>query len=375
VALRILITNSALAGRGGSELYVRDLATELLKRGHTPIAYSAILGEVARELRSASIEVVDDLDQLSAAPDVIHGHHHLETLTALLRYPGVPAINFCHSSTHWSEGPLVFPRVRRCVAVDHACRDRVLGVRGIKEENVCVILSFVDLERFKPRVRPLPSRPQRALVFSNYANEETHLPLVREACKRAGIELDAIGAGADNGQPEPEKILGYYDLVFAKGRCALEALAVGAAVILCDASGLGPMVTAAEFDNLRPLNFGFRTLSNPLKVDLILREVDRYDADDAAAVSRLVRETAGHQGVVDQLIDLYYEVIREYSTTNNHDAELEGRAAAAYLRQLRFDFARHGAASMRLRERLRLVPVVGRLGIRWIESITGKQRG
>jgi hypothetical protein len=46
--LRVLITNNTLAGRGGSELYVRDTATELLKRGHTPIAYSAVLGEVAR---------------------------------------------------------------------------------------------------------------------------------------------------------------------------------------------------------------------------------------------------------------------------------------------------------------------------------------
>lgn len=42
--LRILITNNTLANRAGSELYVRDLATALLDGGHTPIAYSTILG-------------------------------------------------------------------------------------------------------------------------------------------------------------------------------------------------------------------------------------------------------------------------------------------------------------------------------------------
>jgi hypothetical protein len=38
--LRVLITNNTLAGRAGTELYVRDTALELLKRGHSPIAYS-----------------------------------------------------------------------------------------------------------------------------------------------------------------------------------------------------------------------------------------------------------------------------------------------------------------------------------------------
>ena len=40
-------------------------------------------------------------------------------------------------------------------------------------------------------------------------------------------------------------LTGDYDLVFAKARCALEAMAVGAAVVLCDTHGLGPMVTSA----------------------------------------------------------------------------------------------------------------------------------
>ena len=94
--LRILITNTALDVRAGSELYVRDLATALLARGHTPIVYSPVLGDVAREIREATIPVVDDLAAIGTAPDVIHGHHHLETLTALLWFPGVPAVSMCH---------------------------------------------------------------------------------------------------------------------------------------------------------------------------------------------------------------------------------------------------------------------------------------
>ena len=34
LGLRVLITNNALAERGGAETYVRDIATDLPKRGH-----------------------------------------------------------------------------------------------------------------------------------------------------------------------------------------------------------------------------------------------------------------------------------------------------------------------------------------------------
>jgi len=371
MALRILITNNALAGHGGSELYVRDVALGLRKRGHEPLVYSTILGDVARELRTANVNVVDDLNEVDEAPDLIHGQHHMETMTALLHFPRVPAISFCHSSTYWHETPVRFPRVLRYVAVDHACRDRLLERHGIPEEQIRVLFNFVDLDRFKVRSTPLPERPQKALVFSNYANAETHLPAVQEACRRTRIQLDVLGNGGKTSSAEPEKLLCEYDLVFAKARCALEALAVGAAVILCDAGGAGPMVTREDFDELRPLNFGIRTLREPLDPDNLVHEIERYDALDAAAVCSLVREAAGHESVIDELVLIYKEVIEESRHAGQMSIDAEGRAAAAYLRQLKIDFATHGAASMRLRERLQRFPLLGRLGIKLARRITG----
>lgn len=367
--LQILITNNALAGRAGSELYVRDVALSLLKRGHEPIAYSTILGEVARELRAANVQVVDNLDELSVAPDLIHGHHHMETMTALLHFPRVPAINYCHSSINWHETPVRFPRVLRYVAVDQACRDRLLVRHGIPEDRIRLLLNFVDLDRFKVRDNPLPAQPRRALVFSNYANSHSHLPAVREACRRAEIELDVLGSGEQNASAQPEKIIRDYDLVFAKARCALEAMAVGAAVILCDAGGVGPLVTLREFNELRPLNFGIRTLREPLHPDVLRREIERYEATDAAAVSKLVRATASQEFVIDELVALYQEVIDE-QRTRQIDIDEEGRAAAAYLRQLKIDFATHGAASLRVSERLQRFPLLGRWGLGLARRIT-----
>lgn len=329
--LRILITNNTLATRAGSELYVRDLALGLLERGHTPIAYSTTLGEVARELRAATIPVIDDLAALALPPDLIHGHHHLETMTALLRFPGVPAVSFCHGWVPWEEAPPRFPRILRYVAIDHTCRDRLLFEHGIPEERVRVLPNFVDLARFKPR-SPLPPRPARALVFNHYASEHTHLAAVREACAQAGVAVDVLGLSAGNACARPEELLGQYDLVFASGRSAIEALAVGAAVVLCHVVGVGPMVTTAEFDRLRLLNFGLRTLRDPVNPDVFAREIARYDPQDAAEVTRRIRATAGRDETVDGIIALYEEVLAEHRSGGQPDVWAEGRAAAAYLR-------------------------------------------
>ncbi|HLR06284.1 MAG TPA: glycosyltransferase, partial [Pyrinomonadaceae bacterium] len=237
--MRILITNHALANRAGSELYVRDLAIGLLRRGHEATAYSAKLGEVSQEIKAAGVPVIADFNELTFQPDIIHGHHHLDTMTALLRCPETPAIYVCHGSIPWEEAAPLFPRILRYVAVDHACRDRMIFQDAIPPNRILVILNFVDLGRFTPRPQ-LPSRPRSALIFSNQASEKTHLPAVRSACERAGIHLDVVGSGAGKSCAEPEAVLGKYDIVFAKGRAALEALAVGTAVVLCDAAGAGP---------------------------------------------------------------------------------------------------------------------------------------
>jgi hypothetical protein len=332
-ALKVLIANATLASLTGTETYVRDLALGLLRKGHTPIVYAPELGGLARELRDATVPVVDDLRAVGTTPDVIHGNHNTELMTALLHFQGVPAVFFCHSWTDWISSPPSHPRILAYVAVDDTCRDRLLCEHGIPEERLRVVLHAADLERFTPR-GPLPPRPRRALVFSNNANKWTHLSAVREACARAGIELDVVGSGVNASSSNPESLLGNYDLVFAKARCALEALAVGAAVILCDARGSGPLVTAAGLERLRRLNFGIRALSEKTTPDLLLREIERYDSADAAEVSRRVRASSDLGAVVDEALGLYGEVIAEYRGLLPADPEQENRAAADYLRWL-----------------------------------------
>jgi hypothetical protein len=332
--LKVLITNFALDQWGGSDLYVLDLARALLERGHRPVVFSPRLGEVADALRAATVPVVDDLRDQESAPDVIHGQHHLPTMTALHRYPQTPALFFCHGWLPWEEKPPLHPRIRRYVAVDHTCRDRLLLEAGIPETKVEVVLNFVDLRRFRPRTA-LPRQPARALVFSHQASEASHLPAIREACAKRGIAVDVVGRDSGRVTRRPEEILPGYDLVFAKARCALEALAVGPAVVVCDARGMGPLVTSANLDRLRVLNFGVRALQQPVQAAALLGEIDAYDAADAARVSAEIRATAGLDLATDRIVSLYESVLQETREPGFAiDAEEESRAASRYLHGL-----------------------------------------
>jgi len=332
--MRVLIAGQSLGEIGGVQTYERDLASWLLARGHSPIVYGTELGDAARQFTRRTIPVTDDLRTVAAPIDVIHGDSPLETMTALLHFPDAPALFVCHGWGSLGHTTPRFPRIVRYVAVDDTCADRLLLREAIPSEKVSVLLNAVDVDTFRQRA-PLPAKPRRAVVFGNLAHELTFLPVIRDACRRASIEVEVVGALAGRAVAHPESILGDYDIAFAKAKCAMEAMACGSAVILCDAAGVGGMVRSAEFDRLRRLNFGIRTLQKPLSAEAILEELARYDPHDARAVSDRIRETASSDALHESLLALYESVIEEHARAGvNGDWFAESRAAAAFLHDL-----------------------------------------
>lgn len=351
--MRILITNTSLSSRTGTETYVRDLAQGLLRRGHQPVVYSPRLGDLAEGMRAAAVPVVDDLRRVGAAPDLIHGHHGLTALTAIQRFPETPAVFVCHDRLAWSDRPPVFPRILRYVAVDENCRDRLILESGLPPARVRVVHNWVDTRRFRYRGPPPPS-PRRALVFTNYATEPGRLRILRRVCAASGIALDVVGAGV-RATARPEEMLREYDLVFAKARCALEALAVGAAVILFGYDRMGPLVTEESWPRLRPLNLGMRAIQDEITEEGLAGELARYDAASLDRLVRRVREEADLEPALDRLLGLYEEVVAEHAASCRSDPVEEQRSVADYLAFLDGEFTRltgHEKALQSLRQSL-----------------------
>lgn len=331
--LKILITNNRFAKRTGTELYVLELAEELLRRGERPAIYSPHVGGLADVARSRTIPVAARLDQIGFAPDVIHGHHAHQVTAASLRFPRVPVVFVSHGWGSSADAPPPWPRIRRFVAVDATCRDRLVCECGVPEELTEVHPNFVNLARFRPR-ESLPERPRRAVLFTNRGRFAPYVATLRNACRSRGISLDLLGAVSGRDCERPEDVLGRYDLVFGRAKAAIEAMAVGTAVVLCDRRGLGPLVTVAEFERLRSLNFGWRSLSRPLTTANVGAELDRYDPRDAQAVSERIRQVAPLTLAVDRLLDLYHAVIAEHAA-QPVDWNGEFTALSAYFEALR----------------------------------------
>ncbi len=355
--MRVLITNAHLENHAGTEVVVRDLALELVRQGHEPVVYSPKLGTIAAEISKAGIEVTADLRTVACPPDIIHGQHHSEVVEALLQFPATPAIYVCHNATAQREEPFYFPRILRYVAVDLRCKKRIESIAGISSRSIEVIENAVNLDRFQLRP-PLPEKPKRALVFSNY---EGQLPAIRRACRRKGLELAVVGRAARTALPNPESFLPQYDIVFAKARCALEAMTVGCAVVLCDFAGAGPMVTARTFEDLRRMNFGQGVLVNPLRPEFLTPEIAHYDPADAAEVCQRARKAADLKDAVHRWIALYADVAAEFRNSPR-DYSAEYQALADYLRKWSYK-GRVGWEGKQL-EKLRGIPVFGNTAAR-----------
>lgn len=306
----VLLANLTLAGRTGTEVVSRDLALGLRRRGMAVSVYTTALGPIADELAAHGIRVCTRLSDIDGSPDVVHGHHHVQTVEALLHFPSARGVFVCHDRTASHSIPPRTDRIQRHVAVDRNCLERLTADWNIPESRTRLILNAVDLTRFRPRT-PLPPRPRRALILSHTAGPGSHQGVVSDACTALGIPLDVVGAGAANVTAAPERVLPEYDLVFAKARSAIEAMAVGCAVVLCDAAGMGPLVTMADYEALRAWNFGARTLRNPLDATALVAQIRRYDAAAAAEVSRAIRRDADLDAALDRYVAVYDEALAE----------------------------------------------------------------
>lgn len=329
--MNVLVTNTRVYGRGGSESFLRELVRGLQSRGHSVLVYSndAVPADAVPD---DILPVASDLEALPFRPDILHAQHHLDAMTALAALPGVPALYHCHGAV-WRECPPAHPRIYHYLTVSRTLAERMAVESSLSASDITVLLNSVDIDRFRLR-RALPSRPARALFFNNRHGEGSDtLAAIREAVSRRGLALDCVGAPFGTLISQPETILPEYDVVFASGRSAIEAIACGCAVIVLGRAGCGGMVTPETFDRFRDVNFTIAVNSPPPSADAIAVELDRFSAPAVTQVSERLRREADFRDAVDRLLPIYEQVVARHRAAAP-DPTAESLAMMQYLRRI-----------------------------------------
>ena len=310
--MNILISQYSLRERGGSALFVVEVACALAARGDRVALYASHAGEFGDRLARAGVTFIDDPRKCPWVPDVIHGQHRRFALDCLLAFPDTPALLYCHGLVPWKERPFLHPRVLCYAGTSRWLALHMTQNSGIPPERIHIIPNHIDLEKITT-VRDVAPTPRRALLFSNNFFSRDDLRCLEVACGESGLELDRLGRWFGNCDPSPEKILPRYDLVFAIGRSALEAAACGCAVIPACGSMTEEMILAENYEKFRSQNFSMRQAKHEtLSAGWIKAQIARWDPESLRAVTRRVRDEARLEGTVGRLAELYSRVVEEF---------------------------------------------------------------
>lgn len=330
--MRVLITNNTLRTRGGTESLVRDLARGLNALGHSAIAYTSDPGQQPRLLENDVVPVATDLENLPFKPDIIHGQHHLDAMSAITALPGVPAIYHVHGAV-WRGTPVKHPRILHYLAMSHTTKERMMIEAALPDEAVSVFLNPIDLSRFRHVRRP-EARARRALFYNRHLKADSDVVLaVRDAGQSSGIEIDFIGYHFGSSVEAPQDVLPRYDIVFASGLSAIEASACGCAVIVLGRTSCGGMLLPENYEQLRGANFSIASNSPPSVAETIAVELQRFSPSAVAEVTARIRRDADMNTAVKKLEALYQRIIARHASAVP-DANAESRATSHYLRKI-----------------------------------------
>ncbi len=321
--LRILFTNIVLNGRTGTETLTRDLVSEMRLRGHECQVYTHAMGPIAKRLVGEGVPVTDDIARIEGPIDVIHGHHTTVAGIAAVGFSRTPAIFVCHDVTTWYDAPPRLPNFLQYVGIGPTAANRLTRVHGIPSNRLTIIPNGVDQKRFRPGP-PLPPKCRTALAFCK--TPEMVAP-IRDACRKAGIQVDFVGYGAQRPIEDPEKLMPQYDLIFCSGLTAREALSCRRAVVCCDNRGLGGMITPRrlkEWDN----NLGLRVLDKPLSAAHFWAELQLYNSADATLAADTFASGCSIAHTAERYESVYRVAIAEGRKTL---AQIDAKATAQFV--------------------------------------------
>ncbi len=221
--LKVLIGCLNFNGFTGSELYVFELAKQLIKQGCEVSVCSTIGNPLAQLAKQAGIKlfslqeppgfklgdgkwslntaegpvlsVTNTLYKLSDTNfDVMHLNHKPVTEHLLRLFPDTEAICSIHSEVISLEEPIINPQIKKYIAIRPEIKDYIVNKFNIDENIVDVVYNPIDCERFKV-VSTNQKRDKKRVLFVgtiDYLRKETIQDLINTT-KENNEELWIVG--------------------------------------------------------------------------------------------------------------------------------------------------------------------------------------
>jgi glycosyltransferase involved in cell wall biosynthesis len=203
--MRILLPVVSFHYLTGSEMYVYELARELIRRGHdTTVASFRVGGALAGPAAAAGIHAYTFGDaRVCGGPpfDIIHSSEPDPTAWALRTHPDTPIVCSIHSQ-YPCEAPVKNPRIKHYICIRPEVQRKLIEVDQIPPALTSVIYNPVDMSRFKPE-QEAPRERKRILFVGtmDILRKATILDLIRRTGNE-NFDLRLVGLRADNYQQD-----------------------------------------------------------------------------------------------------------------------------------------------------------------------------
>lgn len=136
----------------GSELYIFELAHELLARGHKIAIHASEIGGEIFNHTSEDIRVSPRATPRET-PDIVLAQHYTFS-EDLINNTNAPVVYTVHSEVIPDENPIKNDKIKKYIAVREPIADRMINEFSIPANMIEVVPNGVNLDRFKPSDEP-----------------------------------------------------------------------------------------------------------------------------------------------------------------------------------------------------------------------------
>ena len=279
--MRFVLGNRHLLAAGGTEVHLVTVAEHLLRLGHEVRLYAPELGPFADHARRRGLDVHGSLRELPADCDVVFAQDGIVVLDLAERYPQAMTVFRVCGDVFDFQLPPQLDGVVDLVVVLSDRYERLARACAVTVPTLRLRVP-IDIDRLVP-LGALHDPPRRAVLLGNYGERAE---LVREIWSRHGLEVTRVGGDVQT--YDVAAAVADADIVVAKSRAALDAMACGRAVYVYDVFGGDGWVTAESYPALEADNFAGQATGRVIDAAALAADLADYRPEMGATNRDLV---------------------------------------------------------------------------------------